>query len=511
MAKRNGGIIGPSNVPTGAYGGTAKGVWRLRDAFNYIKAGLWPVAGNYPVANSLRFNSGSTDNLTRTPASAGNRTTWTWSGWVKRSILGSVRILFSAGASGANDTTLYFGNSDDKLIFFNRISSSVTGYLETNQLFRDVSAWYHIVAVWNSNNATAGDRMRLYVNGSEITSFASDTNPSLNENSNWNNTVAHGIGNESGGSSSVNYGGYLSEVNFIDGQALTPSSFGLTDSATGIWIPKPYYGTYGTNGFYQKYANSAALGTDSSGNGNTFTANNLTSVDQSTDTPTNNFSTLNPLANNEVPNGNTFSYPDGALNFKGSAGTDTSQMMTVGTQAVSTGKWYWEAKLISVGSDIPGIGILNTEANFNVQNAYPHNSSVSAYGYTYMSDGQKANNNTAAAYGNSYTTGDIIGVALDMINNKLYFSKNGTFQNSGDPTSGATGTGAAYTVQSALTYFPACNLRFYPSAGEWSFNFGSPSFTISSGNADGAGFGNFEYAVPSGYYALCTKNLAEFG
>jgi hypothetical protein len=470
------------------------------------------ASGGYNVANSLRFNSGSSDYLNRTPASSGNRQKWTWSGWFKKSVIGSGAYEYLFDCTDEINSTGRINNINNTTDSFQFADDLISADLRTTAVYRDSSAWYHLVVAMDTTQATASNRIKMYVNGSQITSFSTETYPSQNSNGTINlatGSYVHRIGTYNGSASFFN--GYQSEVYFIDGQQLTPSSFGETDTLTGIWKPKAYAGTYGTNGFYLQFKNSAALGTDSSGNGNTWTVNNLTSVDQSTDTPTNNFSTLNPLANNQPANGNTFIYPDGALTFKGSAGVNTSQMMAVGTQAVSTGKWYWEAKLILVGADIPGIGILNTEANFNVANAYPHNSSVSAYGYTYMSNGQKSNNGTDAAYGNSYTTGDIMGVALDMINNKLYFSKNGTFQNSGDPTSGATGTGAAYTVQSALTYFPACNLRYYEIIGEWSFNFGSPAFTISSGNADANGYGNFEYAVPAGYYSLNTKNLAQYG
>jgi hypothetical protein len=518
MAKRNGGIIGPSNVPTGIFG-TAKGVWRLRDAFNYIKAGLWPIPLGYQIPNSARFNSASSDYLSRTPASTANANTYTFSTWVKKSEnsnqVPGYQSLLSAADGSNNSINIGFGNGaftapgDYFEITYVNSSYTVQWSVRSDALYRDVSAWYHLMVAVDTTQATASNRIKLYVNGVTIPTTATSA-PSQNTSYIINTNVAHNIGRYSKDANSF-VDGYLAETYMIGGSQLTPSSFGQTDSTTGIWTPIAYTSTFGTNGFYLKFANSAALGTDSSGNGNTWTVNGLTSIDQSYDSPTNNFSTLNSLANNEVPNGNTFSYTDGALTFKGSAGVDTSQMMTVGTQAVSTGKWYWEAKLVSVGSDVPGIGILDTGANFNVQNAYPHNSAVSAYGYSYISNGTKENNNTNSAYGTSYTAGDIIGIALDMINNKLYFSKNGVFQNSGDPTSGATGTGAAFTVQSALTYFPACNLRYSPVAGEWSFNFGYPAFTIASGNADANGFGNFEYAVPSGYYALCTKNLALYG
>jgi len=500
MAKENGGIIGVLNTPSTT---SASGVWAIEDQYQAKRSGTWPLTP-FLGTNSLRFNSGSTDNLTRTPASASNRKTWTWSGWVKRSILGSVRILFSAGTSGTNDTTLYFGNSDDKLIFFNRISSSVLGYLETNQLFRDVSAWYHIVAVWNSNNATAGDRMRLYVNGSEITSFASDTNPSLNENSFINNNVAHYIGNDSS-LSSINYGGYLSEVNFIDGQALTPSSFGASN-ASGVWYPIPYTGSYGTNGFNLKFGNSASLGTDSSPNGNNFTVNNLTSVDQSTDSMLNNFSTLNSL---NVPASNLPTFSEGNLKSTSSTATGGS-FGGSSTFGVSTGKWYIEAKAGAiVSSNVMNIGVTYDPA----ETARTNNDAKTSYEYVYIgSNGYKGTGSGDTPYGNSYTTGDIIGIALDLDNNKLYFSKNGVFQNSGDPTSGATGTGAAFTVTSGQTYsfYQQDETGASANTSTFEFNFGSPPYAA-NGYADAAGYGNFSYAVPSGYYSLCTKNLNTYG
>ena len=173
--------------------------------------------------------------LSKTPSSAGSRTTWTWSGWIKRSNLGGTSILFSAGTSGTNDTTIYF-NTSNQLEFFNRTSSSVDGYLITNRVFRDASAWYHILAVWDTSNATAGDRMKLYVNGVEETSFATDTNPALNLSSHINNNVAHYLGTDS---SSGNYfDGCLAHVHFIDGTAYDADDFGETESRSGIWKTK---------------------------------------------------------------------------------------------------------------------------------------------------------------------------------------------------------------------------------------------------------------------------------
>jgi hypothetical protein len=339
----------------------------------------------------------------------------------------------------------------------------------------------------------------MYLNGSEITAFSTSNDLSLNQVIPFfdNDGSTKHIGSYTGGGF---YSGYISEFYGIDGQQLTPSSFGQTDPSvpsSGIWQPKAYTGSFGTNGFYLKFANSAALGTDSSGNGNNWTVNNLTSVDQSTDTPTNNFCTGNPLfAHNNTP---TFS--NGNLTIVTATG-DSTVISTIG---VTTGKWYFEAKIGStaVGASIGILGdiesIQNTGSNLTF---YPQ-------GFAYYVDGRKYNNNVGSLYGDSYTTGDIIGVAFDLTNGKIWFSKNGTFQASGDP---AAGTNAAFTtLSSTVTYFPAFGDASSGSTSTFDCNFGSPPFTISSGNADANGYGNFEYAVPSGFYALNTKNLAQYG
>jgi len=493
MAKRNGGIIGPSNVPTGQYGGTASGVWRLRDAFNYIKAGLWPVAGNYPVANSLRFNSGSSDSLTRTLSTTSNRQIFTWSSWVKRDKLntGTDQFLFSSSNfnTGSNTFTLNIilrsSGSDQLAVGLENSVSGTDGLRQTTQVFRDISAWYHIVAAIDTTQATASNRIKVYVNGSEVTSFANNTNPTQNANVDIN---------QSGQTPYVGafllnstpqrfFSGYQSEVNFIDGQALTPSSFGQTDSATGIWTPKPYYGTFGTNGFYLKFANSAALGTDSSGNANTFTVNNLTSVDQSTDTPTNNFATF--LTLNDW-NGKSSSQPtisEGNLKFSGSGGWLGEQVSSI---AISTGKWFWEITPTTVGLSNLTFGIVNSN------NINENGTRTGSYGYA--SSGEKWNGATNTAYGATWTANDVIGVAFDATNGTLIFYKNGSSQ------------GTAFTGITSTSY----NAWFMTYNSVGTVNFGSPVVS-SNGYTDAAGFGNFSYAVPSGYYALCTKNLATYG
>ena len=488
MAKRNGGIIGPSNVPSPFI---AKGVWKLSDAFNYQKAGSWPIPLGYQIPNSCRFNSGSSDYLSRTPATNGTRTTWTYSFWLKKTkISASNKLVFSAGSPN-NDTICYF-QTDETIHWFNRTSSSMDATRITSQVFRDISAWYHFVFVWDTTNATALDRMKIYLNGVQITSFSSTLNPSSSLNSFWNSANAHQIMSDNNPPSET-LDGYLSEVNFIDGQALTPSSFGQTDSATGIWTPLAYTGSFGTNGFYLKFANSAALGTDSSGNGNTWTANNLTSVDQSTDTCTNNFATMNPL---KLTSDATFSNGNLTVLY----GTSATRTVGQGTIGVSSGKWFWENKIS--GSVSPNNAIVGITSNSDDTDTVIGTSSNN-FGYRGY-DGAVYNNNSSVASLSTFTDGDIIGIALDLTNNLIYFYKNGTIQNSG------TGISISGATNTSGFWYPAISDAGSSATPQFDMNFGSPPYSANS-YTDANGFGNFSYAVPSGYYSLNTKNLAVYG
>jgi len=455
----------------------------------------------YTVKNSLRFNSGSSDYLNKTFTTPTNQKIWTFSTWIKRSNLGTGQSFFDGYTGPSTRTQLMFDSSDGI-----RALDQVNMNLISTQLFRDISAWYHIVIAVDTTQATSTNRVKIYVNGSQITSFSSSTYPAQNTNLLINGANAHDLG-RTGAYTNEYFDGYQSEVYFIDGQQLTPSSFGETDTLSGIWIPKAYTGSFGTNGFYLQFKNSAALGTDSSGNGNTWTVNNLTSVDQSTDTPTNNFATMNPL---RQPTGNPATLTNGNLTI---ATQNTGYYGGRSTISVSSGKWYFEAKLVSQTSGNLGyIGIQNADSYtpemFNSSSGAFAGYSSTGYSYSGF-DGAKTNNNSDTAYGNSYTTNDIISVALDLDNSKLYFAKNGTWQNSGVPTSGATGTGAI-SITSGLTYLFAVDDANNSNSLVWDCNFGSPPYSV-TGSADGAGLGNFSYAVPSGYYALCTKNLANFG
>ena len=485
MAKINGGIIGPNN-PTGPF--SAGGVWRLEDAFNAQKAGTWPLVLGYQIPNSLRFNSGSSDNLERTFSAPTSGTTWIINFWVKKSSNGSAINLCSRLVDGSNEDRIRF-TSGDALEWSVYKAGSYAGQLVTTQLFRDNSAWYNILCVWDTTNATAGNRMRMYVNGSEITAFSTDTNPAQNTTSLFNASGSnHRIGSVTSGEY---FNGYMSEIILVDGQALTPSSFGETDEDTGIWIPKAYTGSFGTNGFYLEFKDSSALGDDTSGNGNDFTVNNLTSIDQTTDTPTNNFATLNPLVNYQA-------YPPVLTegNLKNTSNANASNGGTSpSTIVVSQGKWYAEMKVGADKQDGTALGIVTDSYRFDYQNDAAFYTSASFSSVAYVGDGRKVISNTFSSYGATFTTNDIIGIAVDLDNDTVTFYKNGVSQG---------------VISTTLTggYFICC-YGYNGSVQE--MNFGYPPFTISSGNADANGFGNFEYAVPSGYYALCTKNLALYG
>jgi len=445
----------------------------------FLVLGANSVSG-YTVKNSLRFNSGSSDYLNRTPASAGNRQIFTISTWIKRSSL-TTRQQFIGQYTDANNYFYIEFSADDTMYLADSTSSALGFDLTTTQVFRDPSAWYHILLAVDTTQATNTNRLKLYVNGSQVTSLAGATYPVQNFSGSWNK----GSGTQTIGyrtAAAFYFSGYQSEVYHIDGQQLTPSSFGQTDSATGIWTPSPYTGTYGTNGFYLKFANSASLGTDSSGNGNTFTVNNLTSVDQTTDTPTNNFCTLNALSK-----GSDITLTNGNTTATRSTTSFSSVMSTIG---VNKGKWYWEAKVVS-------LGIINFGVTKTTQDGTTH-SSVDAGRVMYSSNGTVYDEgfaNSPIATGTTFTTSDIIGLALDCDNGTLKFYKNGTLIN--------TYSNAGLTTNEVT---PANGL--YNAVGD--MNFGNPQYSANS-YTDGAGYGNFSYAVPSGYYSLCTKNLATFG
>jgi len=464
------------------------------------------IGGGYEVANSCRFNDGDTAYMHKTPGSAGNQKTYTISVWIKRGVLGTIQRIMDANVDGSKDDFLRFDASGAIKFGFNNAN-----VLITTALYRDPSAWYHIVLAVDTEQGTDSNRVKLYVNGTQVTAFTTESYPAEDATGFFNDTIAHYVGVENSTTNAQPFDGYMAEVVFIDGLQLAPTSFGEFDEdSPTIWKPIDVSGlTFGTNGFYLDFEDSSNLGNDANG-GTDLTEVNIAATDQSSDSPTNNFATLNPLL---VPLSYIPTYAEGNLQI--SAQSNSGRFQSISTIGMTAGKWYAEFRIDS--SQYHTLGVA-TEKSFTTastliqdSNNYLGGSNTHSYIY-YCNDGEPWSNGTVSSgYGDSLTSaGDILGVAIDITNSKIYYSKNGTWQNSGDPESGATGTGAV-SIASGETYFFAVGDLATGSFSGTSCNFGNPPFSISSGNADGNGYGNFEYAVPSGYYALCTKNLAEYG
>jgi len=442
----------------------------------------------YDVANSLRFDDGSDDYLSRSISSTGNRRTWTWSGWVKRS--NTTQQYQNMMSMGSNNIRINFSNQNIWVYDYN--GSGFDFYLVTNALFRDVSAWMHIVVAVDTTQGTASNRVKLYINGVQETSFSTETYPSQNHDTEANTSGQNNVIGTAGDSLGNNgFHGYMAEIVLIDGQALDPTSFGEFDEdSPNIWKPKNVSGlTFGTNGFYLDFEDSSALGNDAAGSNN-FTVNNLTAIDQSTDTCTNNFATANPLAN--IHGAATFS--EGNLKVSGDAAANNNWQTTF---LVSSGKWYWELKNLISDSDMSLL--------------YYNQSTISGShpGYGFVCSSKKkiiGGSVTGSAIG-SAANNDIWSVALDLDNGKMFIARNGTYLSSGDP---ANGTNPFIQTSDGLPTEGVFGGHVYNGSVELNFGGGTPT-SISSGNADDNGYGNFEYDVPAGFYSLCTKNLAEFG
>ena len=454
----------------------------------------------YNIANSVRYNPGDAPNMALTFGTPTDNLKWTWSGWIKKCfhLSGDARIISDVYAASPGRGGGPWIMPNDFYRMRNWHTDADKGNLTTNQKLRDVSAWYHIVQVYDSANATAGNRMRLYINGVEVTSFSTDTNPDEDQATAFNKDgEGHQIGSYRGIASY--FDGYLAEIVFIDGQALAPTSFGEfnSDSPT-IWQPIDPSGlTFGDNGYWLDFENSSAFGNDVSGNDNDWTPANLAATDQCTDTPTNNFCTVNPLDDFYQDAG--FTEGNCKLTFKG---TQSLYAYSTGTFGVSGGKWYWENKATSAGNhDNYGIVGRLADATSTLIGRNTDN-----YGY-YNYNGKYSNAATDGTYrevdfsgGNvTWTTNDIIGIALDMDNDTVSFYKNNALTGTIDIIAPSTGF-----------YYPAWN-QVDGDAEVVEVNFGNPSYALTSAAADENGYGAFEYAPPSGFLALCTKNLGSDG
>ena len=464
----------------------------------------------YEISNSLRFNDGDSPYLSRTTGSPTNEDMVTISAWIKRSTLSANHTLMSWNSGNGAQAYLRTFNSNDNFQLFNKTASESNTSIIASAASRDVSAWYHLVLKYDAAQSTSSDRVKLYINGTEQTLGTSDYPPqntalALNVGSRVVN-----IGRWAAGSEYVD--GYVSEFAFIDGQALAPTVFGETND-NGVWIPKEFKDdvTFGNNGFYLEFkqtgtsANSSGIGADTSGNDNHFAVNNLAAIDVTEDTPTNNFCTWNPLANYYA--GSTFSEGNCYLTMADSVST-----FNAGTFGLTSGKWYWETKVINIGSGSDNflVGAVSREDSRGTTDYLGEPTSV-----VYRNNGQIKKDSGNATHGASFGVNDIVMVALDLDNNNIYFGSNGNWADgsgNNDESSPTSAVSLTNTMITEGTIFPAQgDLHGNTPNPIASTNFGNPPHSISSGNSDANGYGNFEYAVPSGHYALCTKNLAEYG
>ena len=421
------------------------------------------AAGGYDIDQSLRFNDDDSAKLERTPSSSGSLTTWTFSAWVKRGNLGNTQHILGSYVSGTYIGEVVWHASDNQFQW-EEYNGNTIGKLRTEKRFRDPSAWYHIVCRWDTTNSTAGDRMRMWINGVEETSFAIDTNPSSGAFSTMNTANATALGVRPDGTGYLD--GYLAEAHFIDGTALDASYFGETNADTNQWVPIKYTGSYGTNGFYLDFSNSSSLGADASGNGNNFTSTNLASTDQVKDSPTNNFATLNPL---ETSTYNLWTYSEGNLKGYGTPGDN----FTSATFIMKSGKWYFEVDITDNGGKAGMYVSLNGLDDHYLSESFDER----------IIDGPA-------------NTG-LYGVSIDMDAGSWSTTYNGSSFQSG-----------SFTPQE-------CKIGFTNGTGafikRFVVNFGQDSSfagaRTAQGNTDSNNRGDFFYTPATGYLALCTANL----
>ena len=458
--------------------------------------------------------------LSKTFGTATNRKKWTFSAWIKRSTHSVGEAIFS---SYSEDTTSWYSriadNGNGRFDFTEYSGSAYTINLRTNALQRDVNGWYHIVWMYDSAQATASDRVKYYINGEQITSWSVETYPSQNQESGINKAQAHAIGKNFVNPDGSYFNGSMSHIHFTDGYAYEASAFGEYDATTGIWKPitEPSV-TYGTNGFFLKFENSANMDLDSSPNNLTFsTSGNLT---QTVDTPSNNFATFNPLWRARVNNIDLPTYMSNGNTTFNSQGSDARLAYFASTLGVTSGKYYWEVKSESGSGGAVGISYDSMQSNSNAQ--FWDNANL--LGCAIKCDGNYFNGKSGesgGALGVTYTEDDIYGFALDMDNYALYAHINGTYVNSGDPTSGASRTGSLLNLlTSGLAYlnsgepvFPFFADLSAGSHAELKVNFGNGYFgttAVASAGLNGNG-SIFEFDVPTGYYALNTKNINTYG
>ena len=465
---------------------------------NDILAGSSGASGTstavHTIGQSIRFNDGDSAYMHRTPSSAGNRRTFTYSFWFKLGDMATTQRMFlSVRNSDTTRDNLIFnqGSSGDYRIYLDaRVSGSAHTVLEPTRALRDPSAFYHFVLTVDTTNAVSNERVKMYINGIRETTFTNETYPSLNQEFRINNTDKHSIGRFEFSSPSGYFDGYMAEIHLLDGYAYDPSFFGEFNDS-GIWIPKEYTGSYGTNGFKIDGRDASDLGDDESGNGNDFTASGLAAHDQVADSPTNNFAVLSPIDKGSM------TLSEG--NLKGTSGSSSVWQTSKATMGVKSGKWYWEVRAGGTTYNLHGtVGLAQT---LNTTTSIHPGVPSDGYGW-YGTNGAIYHNGGQIATESTYTTGDIISFALDLDDSGgiLTAYKNGVSEGNLTTTYKTADTDDFIFPAVGLLVSDTCIINFGQD-GTFAGN------VTAGGNSDGNGVGNFKYSVPSGYFALCTKNL----
>src|SRR6056300_1523506 len=458
------------------------------------------ISTGYDIDNSLKLEDANFEHITKNYSGDGDRRTWTYSTWVKKCKFGSANFDYMYMFAGQNTSIHFLNNGILRVALYN---GSSTVYADIDRLFRDGSAWYHIIVALDTTQSTAADRVKIYINGVRETVFDNSTYTGMSQNEEF--TIGQASANYqvgyfyAGGGSNYGFSGYMAETHYVNGTALDETSFGEFDDDSGIWKPKEYTGSHGSKGFYLTFDDSSNLGKDSASSGiGDFTVSNISAADQATDTPTNNFCTLNPLMANAGP-ANYLPITEGGIK---AVNTAAAYKIANSTFGVTSGKWYWEVK----ATDVNGVTAIGVTMPFYWDADYTLQGCI-YYGQL----GQRYNNASASSFGATYTDGDIISFALDMDATPptMTVYKNNVSQGNLMAGLSINGTGAAFLPPKEDGYFP--KVVGY-NANTFECNFGGyTSFSISSAASDENGYGTFEYAPPTGYYVLCTKYLAEYG
>jgi hypothetical protein len=462
------------------------------------------ASGGYDIDNSCKFEPDNSEYLGKTPTSSGNRRTFTISMWIKRTEIGMDCYLMEAGDGDYNqsDRTLIKFDSSDQF----RFGGGSSYERITNRVFRDASAWYHIVMAVDTTDSTAGNRLKLYINGVQETSFGTSADPSQNFQYAFCKDDEHTVGFNHTDNASY-FAGYMSEVILIDGQQLDPTSFGEFDEDSGIWKPIDVSGlTFGTNGFYLDFEDSSNLGNDASG-GTDFTENNITAADQAFDTPTNNFCTLNILQNYD-----SIVFTEGATSASTASGGNVKDHAEA-NMGFSSGKWYMEFYVTnSSTSDDAMFGFGRPGLHSGQGQNSPGNDTYS-FGAHNVSRWYYNNQTWTNTGASGWDKGQVIQIAIDADNGKAWQGVNGTYS-SGNPSTNTGGFdwGSLVTNVAVGDLLIPVTRTMYTGPGLTAYNFGGyTALAMSSVVSDENGYGSFEYAPPTGFYALCTKNLAEYG